>query len=133
VTFTGLEVARVGLIESEVHEPHARVAYLPMSEFDRARMTGDERGFVKIIVVSRRFSGHRLGGAIVGATIVAPHAGEMIAEVALAMRTGMWPARIATSTHAYPTWGLAVQQTVAQYFGEYGGRTWHPANVGEQS
>lgn len=129
VTFTGLEVARVGAVESDVHDGHARVAYLPMDEFDRARMAGDERGFVKIIVVPRRFSGHRLGGAIVGATIVAPRAGEMIAEVALAMRTGMWPARIATATHAYPTWNLAVQQTVAQYFGEYGGRTAREANV----
>lgn len=123
VTFTSLEVAHVGVLESEVGHNHARVAYLPMSEFDRARTSGDTRGFVKIITEPRRLSGHRLGGTIVGATIVAPRAGEMLAEIVLAMRTGMWPTRLATTTHAYPTWGLAVQQTIAQFFGEYGGRT----------
>jgi pyruvate/2-oxoglutarate dehydrogenase complex dihydrolipoamide dehydrogenase (E3) component len=123
VTFTSLEVARVGVLESEVGHDRARVAYLPMTEFDRARISGDTRGFVKIITEPRRLSGHQLGGTIVGATIVAPRAGEMLAEIVLAMRTGMWPARLAMTTHAYPTWGLAVQQTVAQLFGEFGGRT----------
>ena len=123
VTFTSLEVASVGVTEAEVGHDEARVAYLPMSEFDRARTSGDTRGFVKIITVPRRLSGHRLGGTIVGATIVAPRAGEMLAEIVLAMRTNMWPARLAVATHAYPTWGLAVQQTIAQFFGEYGGRT----------
>ena len=123
VTFTSLEVARVGVLESEVGHDRAHVAYLPMSEFDRARTCGDTRGFVKIITEPRPLSRHRLGGTIVGATIVAPRAGEMLAEIVLAMRTGMWPARLAMTTHAYPTWGLAVQQTFAQFFGEYGGRT----------
>ena len=123
VTFTSLEVAHVGVLESEVGHDQARVAYLPMIEFDRARISGDTRGFVKIITEPRRLSRHRLGGAIVGATIVAPRAGEMLAEIVLAMRTGMWPARLVMTTHAYPTWGLAVPQTVAQLFGEFGGRT----------
>jgi pyruvate/2-oxoglutarate dehydrogenase complex dihydrolipoamide dehydrogenase (E3) component len=128
VTFTSLEVARVGVLESEVVHDRAHVAYLPMSEFDRARTSGDTRGFVKIITEPRRLSGHRLGGTIVGATIVAPRAGEMLAEIVLAMRTNMWPARLASATHAYPTWGLAVQQTIAQLFGEFGGRTARTAN-----
>ena len=131
VTFTSLEVARVGVCESELSHPRARVAYLPMSEFDRARTSGDTRGFVKIITVPGRISSHRLGGKIVGATVVAPRAGEMLAEIVLAMRSGMWPARLATTTHAYPTWGLAVQQTAAQLFGEFGGRTARAANRGE--
>ena len=128
VTFTSLEVARVGVLESEVDHDQARVAYLPMSEFDRARTSGDTHGFVKIITVPRRLSRHQLGGTIVGATIVAPRAGEMLAEIVLAMRTGMWPARLATTTHAYPTWGMAVQQTVAQFFGEFSGRTARTVN-----
>ena len=123
VTYTSLEVARVGVLESEVRHDQTRVAYLPLSEFDRARISDDTRGFVKIICEPRQFSRHRLGGKIVGATIVAPRAGEMLAEIVLAMRTGMWPARLASTTHAYPTWGLAVQQTAAQFFGEFGGRT----------
>ena len=128
VTFTSLEVARVGMLESEVDHDQAHVAYLPMSEFDRARTSGETRGFVKIITVPRRLSGHRLGGTIVGATVVAPRAGEMLAEIVLAMRTGMWPARLVTTTHAYPTWGMAVQQTTAQFFGDFGGRTARTAN-----
>lgn len=129
VTYTQLEVARVGALESEVAHDRARVAYLPMSEFDRAITCGETRGFVKIIVEPRAISGHRLGGAIVGATIVAPRAGEMLAEIVLAMRSGMWPVRLATTTHAYPSWGMAVQQTVAQFFGEFGGRSARIANT----
>lgn len=121
VTYTGLEVARVGAIESEA-PTGSRVAFLPMTEFDRARMSGEQRGFVKIVVSPRRFTRDLGGGEIVGATIVAPRAGEMIQEIVLAMRSRMWPARLATTTCAYPSWSLAVQQTAAQIFGEFGGR-----------
>jgi hypothetical protein len=64
---------------------------------------------------------------VLGATIVAARAGEMIHEPALAMRTGMFTGRLAQTVHAYPTWSLAIQQTAAQFFGTYGGRTAHPA------
>ena len=121
VTFTGLEVARVGITERDSAKG-ARVAYLPMSEFDRALMSGDDRGFVKIIVGPRRFSGNIAGGSILGATVVAPRAGEMIHEIVLAMRAGLFSARLATATHAYPSWSTAVQLTAAQFFGEFGGR-----------
>lgn len=121
VTYTGLEVARVGVTE-QTAASGARVAYLPMTDFDRAAMSGEERGFVKIIVGPRRFSGNLAGGSILGATIVAPRAGEMIHEIVLAMRAGLFSARLATATHAYPSWSLAVQMTAAQFFGEFGGR-----------
>lgn len=127
VTYTGLEVARVGCVESEAPQG-SRVAFLPMSESDRARMSGEQRGFVKIIVAPRRATKSIAGGVIVGATIVAPRAGEMIQVIVLAMRSRMWPARLATTTNAYPSWSLAVQQTAAQFFGEFGGRTARPAN-----
>ena len=130
VTYTGLEVARVGALESDAPKG-SRVAYLPMSEFDRARMSGDQRGFVKIIVSPRQFTRQFAGGEIFGASIVAPRAGEMIHEIVLAMRSRMWPARLATTTCAYPSWSLAVQQTAAQFFGEYGGRTARPAETME--
>jgi pyruvate/2-oxoglutarate dehydrogenase complex dihydrolipoamide dehydrogenase (E3) component len=131
VTFTGLEVARVGRTEAEASRVKgARVAYLPMSEVDRALTAGEVSGFVKLVTVPRRLTGSLAGGAIAGATIVAPRAGEMLAEVVLAMRAGVFPARLATTTHAYPTWGLAVQQAAAQLFGEYGGRAALPAKRG---
>lgn len=126
VTYTGLEVARVGVTEDQAPSG-SRVAYLPFSELDRARTSGDVRGFVKLIVGPRRITRNVAGGSILGATVVAPRAGEMIQEIVLAMRAGLWPARLATTTHAYPTWSIAVQMAAAQFFGDFGGRTARPS------
>ena len=127
VVYGSLEVARVGGIEAEVIDPSARVAFVPLSEVDRARATGETSGFVKLITVARPLTRHHLGGRLVGATIVAPRAGEMIAELALAMRAGIVPARLALTAHPYPSWSIAVQQAAAQFFGEFGGRQARPA------
>ena len=56
----------------------------------------------------------------------------MIGEIALALRTGMFTGRLAQTTHAYPTWSLAIQQAAAQFFGSYGDRGARPAGAGEQ-
>ena len=73
---------------------------------DRPVCDGETDGFVK--VVSRR------DGRIVGATIVASRAGEMIAELALAMQRKLTVADLAATIHAYPTWSTAVQQLAAE-------------------
>lgn len=132
VVFTDPEVAQVGLTEPQAAatRPGARVAYLPMSEADRAVTAGRTEGFVKIIAGRRRVLGNAGGGLVLGATIVAARAGEMIHEPALAMRTGMFTGRLAQAVHAYPTWSLAIQQVAAQFFGRYGGRTARPAKRG---
>lgn len=119
VTFTDPEVARVGLTEAQAAQRHkgARVVELPMSAVDRARTSDRTDGFVKVVVGPRRLTGNAGGGRVLGATIVAERAGEMIAEVALAMRTGMLTGRLAQTSHAYPTWSVAVQQAVGQLFG----------------
>jgi len=125
VVFTDPEVAQVGLTEAQAATGHAsaRVAFLPMSEVDRAVTAGRTEGFVKIIAGRRRVLGAAGGGRVLGATMVAARGGEMIHEAALAMRTGMFTGRLAQTTHAYPTWSLAVQQAAAQFFGQFGGRT----------
>lgn len=125
VVFTDPEVAQVGLTEAQAATSHAgaRVAWLPVREADRAVTAGRTDGFVKIIAGRRAVLGSAGGGRVLGATIVAARAGEMIHEPALAMRTGMFTGRLAQTTHAYPTWSLAVQQAAAQFFGESGGRT----------
>jgi pyruvate/2-oxoglutarate dehydrogenase complex dihydrolipoamide dehydrogenase (E3) component len=125
VVFTDPEVAQVGLTEAQAAQAHpgARVAFLPMQEADRAVIAGRTQGFVKIIAGRRRVLGTAGGGRVLGATIVAARAGEMIHEPALAIRTGMFTGRLAQAVHAYPTWSLAIQQTAAQFFGEFGGRT----------
>jgi pyruvate/2-oxoglutarate dehydrogenase complex dihydrolipoamide dehydrogenase (E3) component len=125
VVFTDPEVAQVGLTEAQAAASHAgaRVAWLPLGEADRAGTTGRTEGFVKIIAGRRRALGTAGGGRVLGATIVAARAGEMIHEPALAIRTAMFTGRLAQLSHAYPTWSLAIQQAAAQFFGEFGGRT----------
>ena len=131
VTFTDPEVARVGLVESAAVDHGGRVVYLPMSEVDRAVTAERIDGFVKIMVGPRPLLRNLAGGRILGATIVAPRAGEMLAELVLAMTTRMFPARLALTVHAYPTWSMAIQQTMAQLFGEFGGRRVRPAAAEE--
>lgn len=127
VVFTEPEIATVGATESHAGR-WARVAYLPMSEVDRANTAQATRGFVKLIAGPRGLLGNLGGGRVLGATVVAARAGELIHEPALAMRTGMFTGRLAQTVHAYPTWSIAVQQAAAQFFGGYGGRTAHRAN-----
>jgi hypothetical protein len=43
------------------------------------------------------------------------------------MRTGMFTGRLAQTTHAYPTWSVAIQQAAAQFFMKLDGRTARPA------
>lgn len=127
VVFTDPEIAQVGLTQTDAAvRGDARLAHLPMTELDRAITAGRTDGFVKLIAGPRRLIGHRGGGRLLGATIVAARAGEMIHEPALAIRTGMFTGRLAQTVHAYPTWSIAVQQTAAQFFGTYGGRTASP-------
>lgn len=127
VTFTAPEVARVGMTEAEAAPAGGQVAYLPMTEVDRAIAAQATDGFVKLVAVPRRLIGSAGGGRLVGATIVAGRGGEMIAEAALAVRTGMFVGRLAQTVHAYPTWGTAVRQAAAQYFMDVGGRRARPA------
>jgi pyruvate/2-oxoglutarate dehydrogenase complex dihydrolipoamide dehydrogenase (E3) component len=129
VTFSDPEVARVGTAESDAAGIGGRVAFVPMSEVDRAVSAGRTEGCIKIIAGPRRVLGRVAGGQLLGATVVAPRAGEMIHEVVLAMAAGMFPARLALTTHAYPTWSMAVQQAAAQFFGEFGGRRARPASA----
>jgi pyruvate/2-oxoglutarate dehydrogenase complex dihydrolipoamide dehydrogenase (E3) component len=129
VVFTDPEVATVGAAEHEVTDPRARVAFLPLSEVDRAITADHTSGFVKLLAGPRSVLGNLGGGRVLGATIVADRAGELIHEPALAMHTGMFTGRLAQAAHAYPTWSIAVQQAAAQFFGGYGGRTARPARL----
>jgi pyruvate/2-oxoglutarate dehydrogenase complex dihydrolipoamide dehydrogenase (E3) component len=59
---------------------------------------------------------------VLGATVVGPSAGELINEVALAIRTRCFAGRLAQTVHAYPTWSVAIQLAAAQLFFEIDGR-----------
>ena len=124
VTFLTPEIAQVGLTEAAAAQlPQARVAWLPASEIDRAVTAGSEEGFVKLIAVPRRGLGWAGGGKLVGATIVADRAGEMISEVVVAMTAGMFAGRLAQAIHPYPTWSVGLQMAATQFMGTYAGRT----------
>ena len=121
VVFTDPEVASVGVIPWHA-PPGSRVAYLPLAEVDRAITDGRTDGFIAIVAGPRRLLRNAGGGRVLGATIVAPRAGEMISEIVLAMRTGAFAGRLAQASHAYPTWSSGVQKAAAQFFGEIEGR-----------
>jgi len=126
-TFTDPEVARIGMTEAEAADHDGIVAALPISELDRAITDGYHDGFIKIIAGPRKVLRRTGGGQILGATIVAPRAGEMIHEIAVAMRTKMFTGRLAQTVHAYPTWSYGIQKTAGQFFGTVEGRTARPA------
>ena len=129
VTYTDPEVARVGLTEHQAAAiPAARVAELPLDELDRAITAGRTDGYIKLITAPRTPTGNLAGGQLIGATIVAERAGEMIALPTLALRTRMLPARLALTVQAYPTWTLGVRQAAAQLFIQTGGRRGRPAS-----
>ncbi|HET9443956.1 MAG TPA: FAD-dependent oxidoreductase [Acidimicrobiales bacterium] len=130
VTFTAPEVGRVGLSEAEAAELGGRVAYLPLTEVDRAVAEGQTEGFLKVVAGPRWGLGNVGGGRFLGATVVAPRGGELVHEIALAIRTGMFPARLALTVHAYPTWSVALQKVVGQLFYEVEGRVARPARPG---
>jgi len=126
-TFTDPEVARIGMTEAEAADHGGLVAELPITELDRAVTDGYHDGFIKIIAGPRKVLRRTGGGQILGATIVAPRAGEMIHEVAVAMRTKMFTGRLAQTVHAYPTWSYGIQKAAGQFFGVVEGRTARPA------
>jgi pyruvate/2-oxoglutarate dehydrogenase complex dihydrolipoamide dehydrogenase (E3) component len=128
VVFTDPEVARVGPTLATLNGRRWRVAHLPMTAVDRAITAGETDGFVQLIAGSRLLIRELGGGKLCGATVVASRAGELISEVALAVRTGMFVGRLAQTVHPYPTWSLALRQTAAQFVIEVDGRRARRAN-----
>jgi pyruvate/2-oxoglutarate dehydrogenase complex dihydrolipoamide dehydrogenase (E3) component len=108
--YTDPEIAQVGVTEREAGESGvpATVFLRRMSEVDRAIADGEEEGFVKIVV-------RRGTDTILGATIVARHAGEMINEITLAMARGIGLGALAGIIHPYPTQAAAIQQAADAY------------------
>lgn len=97
-TYTQPEVAHVGLYEKEARERGFDAASFTMrlKEVDRAVLDGDEEGFARVLAEKR-------SGRILGATLVARHAGEMIAEMSLAITVGLSLGAVSKTIHPYPT------------------------------
>jgi len=109
-TYTDPEVAHVGMYEADARAKGIPVATfkVPMSDVDRAILDGEEEGFVKIHVKEGT-------DRILGATIVARHAGEMIGEISLAMVHGIGLGSIASVMHPYPTQAEAIRKAADAY------------------
>ncbi len=109
-TYTSPEIAHVGLYEHEAIEQGIELdTYVQhFSDVDRAILEGDDEGFVKV---------HTKQGSdqILGATIVARNAGDMISEITLAMTHGLGLAKIGNSIHPYPTQAEAIRKLGDQY------------------
>ncbi len=104
-TYTEPEIAHVGLYARQAAEQGIEVEAFTreLVHVDRAVLEGQTRGFVRVHV-------RKGGDRILGATIVARHAGEMISEIALAMTHGLGLKQIAATVHPYPTQAEAVRQ-----------------------
>lgn len=109
-TYTDPEVAHVGLYERDAAARGIAIdTYVrPLSEVDRAVVDGEEDGFVKVVVKKGT-------GEILGATIVARHAGDMISEITLAMVAKTSLGTLANVIHPYPTQAEAIRQVGDMY------------------
>ena len=109
-TYTDPAIAHVGLYVREARERGIPVKTftIPMHDVDRAIADDEETGFVKIHVKERT-------DRILGATIVARHAGEMINEITLAMVAGIGLRTLGRVIHAYPTQSEAIKKAADAY------------------
>ncbi|MEH2460046.1 mercuric reductase [Nostoc sp.] len=110
VTYTDPEIAHVGLYEHEAQKLGIEVTTIKIafSSVDRAIADGEESGFLKIY--------HKKGSdEIIGATIVASHAGEMISVVTTAMVNKIGLSKLSSVIHPYPTQAEAIKKAADAY------------------
>ena len=109
-TFIDPEIARVGLNEQEAQEKGIafEVTRYSLDELDRAIVDGEAHGYVKVLTVPGK-------DTILGVTIVASHAAELLAEFVLAMRHGLGLGKILSTIHIYPTLAEANKYAAGQW------------------
>jgi pyruvate/2-oxoglutarate dehydrogenase complex dihydrolipoamide dehydrogenase (E3) component len=104
VTYTDPELAHVGLTEREArarHGQHVRVFVRQFDDVDRAITDGETLGMVKLVT--------RANGAILGGHVLGAGAGNMIGEIALAMKHDLGVNALASLVHPYPTMPAAIR------------------------
>lgn len=109
-TYTSPELAHVGITPAEAVEQGIELdGYTqPLADVDRAILEGETEGFVRV---------HTKKGSdrILGATIVAENAGDMISQITLAMTHGLGLKQIASTIHPYPTQADAIRKLGDQF------------------
>jgi pyruvate/2-oxoglutarate dehydrogenase complex dihydrolipoamide dehydrogenase (E3) component len=108
-TFTDPELAHAGMTVAEARAAHGEdgveVFRHDLTHSDRARADGATEGAIMIVTAR---------GRVVGAHILAPAAGEMIAELALAITRRLKLSEVASSIHVYPTLSIGISQLAAE-------------------
>jgi pyruvate/2-oxoglutarate dehydrogenase complex dihydrolipoamide dehydrogenase (E3) component len=109
-TYTAPEVAQVGLSEQEAAEQGVAIDTLtvPLSAVDRAVLDDEADGFLRVHLAQGK-------DRILGATLVAAHAGESIGELTLALGAGIGLGRLAAVIHPYPTQAEVVRKAADQW------------------
>jgi pyruvate/2-oxoglutarate dehydrogenase complex dihydrolipoamide dehydrogenase (E3) component len=109
-TYTSPELAHVGHTEATARAAGLAVTTItvPFHDVDRARLDGETEGFVRV---------HLAAGSdrILGATIVAEHAGDLIGEFTLCMTNGLGLGAVGRTIHPYPTQGEALRKAADAY------------------
>jgi pyruvate/2-oxoglutarate dehydrogenase complex dihydrolipoamide dehydrogenase (E3) component len=111
VTFTDPQLAQVGLTETQARQAYGDAVHVLRADFadnDRARAERLTDGFLKA-VVSRR-------GKVLGATIVGPHAGELIQPWVLAISQGLRIGALAGMIAPYPTFGEISKRAAGSFY-----------------
>ena len=105
VIYTSPEVASVGKTEQQLKKENVKykIGKFPFLANSRAKVNNQSDGFVKILVNEKT-------DKVLGVHIIGPHAGEMIAEMALAMEFGASSEDIARTCHAHPTHTEAIKE-----------------------
>ncbi|MFT5433268.1 MAG: pyruvate/2-oxoglutarate dehydrogenase complex dihydrolipoamide dehydrogenase (E3) component [Myxococcota bacterium] len=113
-TFADPELAHVGLTEAaaRAQDPTVHVYRYPLDRLDRALCEGNTRGLAKLVATA--------SGEILGASILAPHAGEMLPSIVLAMDQGVSVKELGNTVFAYPTHGRMVRRLTDERFLEHG-------------
>jgi pyruvate/2-oxoglutarate dehydrogenase complex dihydrolipoamide dehydrogenase (E3) component/uncharacterized membrane protein YdjX (TVP38/TMEM64 family) len=109
-TYTSPEIAHVGLYE---HDAKARglettAIELPLHDVDRARLDGEDEGFLSVLLAKG-------SDRILGATLVAAHAGDMISEISVAMAGRLGLGALANVIHPYPTQAEVIRKAGDAY------------------
>src|SRR5579862_4388981 len=109
-TYTDPEIAHVGLYEAEAKERGISVASYTqeLKEVDRAVLDGETEGFVKVLVKEG-------SDKIVGATMVASHAGDFISQLTTAIKAGVGLGTLGEVIYPYPTQADAIRRAAGLY------------------
>jgi pyruvate/2-oxoglutarate dehydrogenase complex dihydrolipoamide dehydrogenase (E3) component len=108
VVYTEPEVAQVGVSVEQCRQlKKGEVFQFDVSQLDRAITDNNKAGVAKILTNR---------GRVIGAHIIAPHAGELIHELALAVQENMKISKLTSLVHAYPTYSQLNKRLAGQYY-----------------